>query len=628
MAEKILMGMSAAGLAASWVFGPVFSIDPAWIAILLCGIPIAKAAMEELWRERRVNSDVLVTIAILAAISIGEVFAAGEVAFIMMVGMWLEHRTVSKASSALKEMVELVPDRARRKTAEGWEEVALAEIAVGDIVMVKPGEKVPVDGVVLAGQASLNQAALTGESLPVEKRAGDEVFVGTANTNGVIEVEAVRVGEETTFSKVTQLVADALEKKAPVQRLLDRWAAWIVPSSLLLAVLVYIVTKDIVRAVTILIVFCPCALVLATPTAIMAGIGNAARQGILIKSGAALEQLGLVDSMLFDKTGTLTEGKLRVTGVAHAQGAAGVEVLRYAAALEQYSEHPIAAAIVNAAREREISLPPVDNFLVHTGSGVSATTEGKSVLVGNRRLLMEAGIEISSLAHFLQAKEAEGQTAIFVGVDGELIGMIAVADHVRAEAKETISSLRVSGVGTIGLLTGDNRYAAQHIAAQVGVTDVYAEQFPQAKYDQVVKQRGSGQVVAMVGDGINDAPALTAAHVGIAMGEGGTQIAAQSAEVVLLSSDISKIAEAIQLGRKTLHVIRQNVMVSTLINGLAILLAMTGVLGPVMGAFVHNATSALVVANSARLISFKGNHKEKQQRAVSAGIPVVLGSKK
>lgn len=604
MWQKGAMVVSAVGLLISWVYGEVGGLDLSWLAVLLCGIPIAWAAGKELMLERTITSDVLVTIAIVAAVSIGETFAAGEVALIMMVGMWLEQRTVAKAASALEEMVQMAPQTATVKRGDDWKEIPLEEVVRGDQILVKPGEKVPVDGLVKSGLAALDQAALTGESLPVEKRAGDEVFMGTLNTNGVIEIEAVRIGEETTFAKVTRLVAEAMERKAPVQRLLDRWAAWIVPSSLVLAILMFLFTGDLVRAVTILIVFCPCALVLATPTAIMAGIGSAARHGILIKSGVALEQVGLVNALLFDKTGTLTEGKLQVTGVARFRHQEADEVLRLAAALEQYSEHPVAQAIVRAGEERGIVLPPVDAFLVHPGSGVSGTIEGREVLVGNRRFFRDRGVATDEWEQMRKEQEQAGRTAVFVACDRKLVGMVALADRVRGESRETIGQLRLHGVAEIAMLTGDNHGAAGQIARQAGVTTVYAEQFPEAKYRRVEEYRERGLVVGMVGDGINDAPALTSAHVGIAMGAGGTQIASEAADIVIMNDDLSKVADVVRLGKKTLRVIRENLVVSSAINLAAVVLAMLGTLGPVGGAFVHNATSVLVVLNSARLIHY------------------------
>ncbi|MED4584074.1 cation-translocating P-type ATPase [Brevibacillus choshinensis] len=613
MMQKAAMIVSGAGLLVSWLYGEIGGLDPSWIAVFFCGVPIAWTALKELFLEKTINSDVLVTIAIVAAVSIGEIFAAGEVALIMMLGMWLENRTVARAASALEEMVQMAPQTARVKRQEEWVEVALAEVVRGDLILVKPGEKVPVDGKVENGQAAVNQAALTGESLPVEKRAGDEVFMGTINTNGSIEVVAQRVGEETTFAKVTRLVAEAMERKAPVQRLLDKWAAWIVPSSLTLAVLMYLFTGDLVRAVTILIVFCPCALVLATPTAIMAGIGSAAKHGILIKSGVALEQIGLVNALLFDKTGTLTEGKLQVTGVARLHNQKQEDVLRLAAALERHSEHPLAQAIVAAGEQQRLELPVVESFLVHPGNGVSGRVEGREVLVGNRRFFADMGISTDELRPLQEEQEKAGQTAVFVASEGRLIGMVSLADRVRMESRDTVGRLRLYGVGEIAMLTGDNKGAAGQIARQAGVTTVFAEQFPEAKYQRVEEYRDRGLVVGMVGDGINDAPALTSAHVGIAMGAGGTQIAAEAADIVIMTDDISKVADAVKLGRKALHVIRQNLIVSSAINAGAIILAMAGILGPVGGAFVHNATSVLVVLNSARLIHYL-SRKDKTKR--------------
>jgi heavy metal translocating P-type ATPase len=613
MMQKAAMIVSGAGLLVSWLYGEIGGLDPSWLAVFLCGVPIAWTALKELFLERTINSDVLVTIAIVAAVSIGEIFAAGEVALIMMLGMWLENRTVARAASALEEMVQMAPQTARVKRQEEWVEVALAEVLRGDLILVKPGEKVPVDGKVESGQAAVNQAALTGESLPVEKRAGDEVFMGTINTNGSIEVKAQRVGEETTFAKVTRLVAEAMERKAPVQRLLDKWAAWIVPSSLTLAILMYLFTGDLVRAVTILIVFCPCALVLATPTAIMAGIGSAAKHGILIKSGVALEQIGLVNALLFDKTGTLTEGKLQVTGVARLHNQKQEDVLRLAAALERHSEHPLAQAIVAAGEQQRLEIPVVESFLVHPGNGVSGRVEGREVLVGNRRFFADMGISTDELRHLQEEQEKAGQTAVFVASEGRLIGMVSLADRVRMESRDTVGRLRLYGVGEIAMLTGDNKGAAGQIARQAGVTTVYAEQFPEAKYQRVEEYRDRGLVVGMVGDGINDAPALTSAHVGIAMGAGGTQIAAEAADIVIMTDDISKVADAVKLGRKALRVIHQNLIVSSVINAGAIILAMAGMLGPVGGAFVHNATSVLVVLNSARLIHYL-SRKDKAKR--------------
>lgn len=600
---KWIMGISGAALGAGWLWGTVGGFDLAWIPVLLCGSVIARSAMVEVWRERRVNSDVLVTIAIVAAVAIGEVFAAGEVALIMVLGMWLEQRTTAKAASALEEMVSLIPETARRKEGQEWREVPLSALQIGDVVLVKPGEVIPVDGLIVQGSAAVNQASLTGESVPVDKQAGDEVFVGTINTNGSLEIQASRVGEETTFAKVTRLMAEALEQKAPVQRLLDRWAAWIVPISLASAAVVYFWTGDVTRAVTILLVFCPCALVLATPTAVMAAIGKAAKLGILIKSGSALERLGQADAVLFDKTGTLTRGKLRVTGVYPLGESSEEEILLWAAALEKFSEHPIAAAVVQAAERR--SLPPmeVDRFESLVGRGIRGYYQGQRILVGNEKIMEDHGISLStSEQEAWRQVVSTGNTALMVARGDRLLGWMTVADTPRPEARETVRALRLQGIGELAMVTGDHRAVAHRLAEQVGITRVYAEQFPDEKVQRVSEYQTAGRKVAMVGDGINDAPALARAHVGIAMGAEGTQIASQAADVVILNDDLTKVKEALFLGRRALAIIRENVLYSSLINAAAVLLAMAGVLGPVAGALIHNATSVLVVMNAARLL--------------------------
>lgn len=607
MLQKGMMFLSGVCVLISWLWGSIAGIDPAWIAIVVCGVPIAITAGKELWEQRSLNSDVLVTIAIIAATCIGELLAAAEVAFIMMIGMWLEEKTVAKATSALKEMVEMAPEQARVMRGGQWIEAKADSVLVGELVLVKPGEQIPVDGIVVAGQAAIDQAILTGESLPVEKRQGDEVFVGTTNTNGSLEIQTTRVGEETAFAKVTRLVEEAMEKRAPVQRLLDKWAVWIVGASLLLAILVYLVTNDMVRSVTVLIVFCPCALVLATPTAIMAGIGNAAKNGILIKSGVALEQLGSINTVLFDKTGTLTKGALSVAGIAHAEHSAQ-EVMRWAAALEQHSEHPIATAILHQAKKWELELPAVESFIMHAGSGIEGVVEGKRIYVGNPSFIKGLGIGLEQVQGLLTTKEKEGKTNILIASEHQLLGLISVSDQLRPEARETVETLTEAGV-EVAVVTGDNKGAARFMAEQLGITQVYAEQMPDMKYMQVERQLKAGRKVAMIGDGINDAPALTLADVGISMGVHGTQIAAQASDVVLMSNDLRKIADVMRLGQKAVQVIRENLIISTAINSAAILLALLGVLGPVFGAFVHNITSVLVVLNSARLIGFLSTPK-------------------
>lgn len=577
-------------------------VDPAWVAIVLSGFPILKLGFMGVFVFRDLKAGVLVSIALIAAVAIGEYFAAGEVAFIMMIGELLEVHTVRRARQAVVKLVSLVPQTARVRRNGSEEEIPVVKVVPGDLVLVKPGERIPVDGRVTSGQSAVDQSAITGESMPVDKRPGDEVFIGTLNQLGALEIEATRVGQDTTLAQVVKLVAEAENKKAPVQRLADKWANWLVPASLLSAVVVYLWTGDIVRAVTILVVFCPCALVLATPTAIVAGIGRAARTGILIKSGAALEAAGRVDAVLFDKTGTLTYGRPRVVGVLTLSGREE-DVLLPAGIAEKFSEHPVARAILAETSQRGLSLPDPDHFEVLLGHGVSATSGGKRLLVGNARLFAEKEIEIpEAVRSWLAASEDRGETALVVAEDNQVRGAIGVADALKEGAAEVVRALGSLGLPELAMVTGDNARTAAAVAQAAGIKVVFAEQLPGHKSDSVSKLKDKGRRVAMVGDGINDAPALAAADVGIAMGVTGTDVAVEAADIALMSDDLSKVPKIFALGRQVLRTINQNIIASAIINIGAIILAAYGIIGPVAGALVHNAGSVAVVANSARLI--------------------------
>ncbi|MDI3281199.1 MAG: cation-translocating P-type ATPase [Bacillota bacterium] len=604
--DLILAAIAGLSLLVSWAGrGRLpWTWDPAWVAILCTGLPIVHGAAESVVRRRDITAGVLVSIALLAAVAIGEYFAAGEVAFIMALGELLERRTVARAGAALAKLASLLPATARVRREGKEVEIPASQVAVGDLVLVRPGERIPVDEVVESGRSTVDQAALTGEALPVEKGPQDEVLGGTTNLLGALEVRATRVGVESTLSRVIALVARAQAEKAPVVRVADRWARLLVPASIAMAVLVGLVTGEAVRAVTILIVFCPCALVLATPTAIAAGIGRAAERGILVKGGGpACEQLGRVDAVVLDKTGTLTEGKPAVvaaTGFGHPE-LAPAEVLRLAAAVEQYSEHPLGRALVEAALTG--ALPPVADFQAVPGRGARGLVEGVPVLVGREELLAEEGVPIpAEAAEWLAAERAKGHTALLVARGSRVLGGIALRDALRPEAREAIQSLRQAGVRSLKILTGDHLSSARSVARELGIADLEAEQLPAEKWEAVARLQAQGRVVAMVGDGINDAPALAAADVGIALAARGTDIAVEAAAVVLLSNDLRKVAEAIQLGREVRRVISQNLWAAALINAAAVALASTGLMGPTLGALWHNAGSLLVVANAARLL--------------------------
>jgi len=604
----ILTAISGFFLLFSWFgwFEEMLGFDPAWVSILISGLPILKGAVIGLLTRFDIRAGVLISIALIAAVAIGEYFAAGEVAFIMMIGELLEKRTVAKAKAGIKNLLSVVPSMARVRQ-DGLEiDLPIEQVKVGDLVLVKPGEHIAVDGEVVFGESAVNQAAVTGESMPVDKQPGDEVFIGSLNHLGALEIRATKVGADTTLAKVVKLVEEAENNKAPVIRIVDRWAGWLVPLALFTAIMVYLLTGDIIRAVTILIVFCPCALVLATPTAMMAGVGNAARKGILVKSGVAMELSGKVSAVIFDKTGTLTKGKPEVVAMKSFGGFNEHDLLQLAATAEKFSEHPLARAILFKAQKEKIPVLDPDNFQARPGFGVSAYHRGASVLSGNRKLMEQESVIIpAELEKYIAQAEEKGQTAMLVAVDRTVAGVILTADPVREESAAVVKKLRDSGISRILMLTGDNIRTAAAIAAQTGITDYLAEQLPEQKGEVVKDLQKQGFFVAMIGDGINDAPALALADVGLAMGAGGADVAVQTAGIALMSDDLSKIAPLVNLSRRVLQTINLNIVVSLFINLVAIVLASAGMMGPVMGALVHNAGSVLVVVNSGRLIRYR-----------------------
>lgn len=603
----ILTAVSGLFLVFSWFgwFKEQLGFDPAWVSIVVSGTPILKGAAIGLFTRRDIKAGVLVSMALIAAVAVGEYFAAGEVAFIMMIGEVLENRTVARARAGIRELLKLVPLIARIRRNGGEIEVHVREVNVGDLVLVKPGETIPVDGVVVSGRSSVSQAAVTGECMPVDKQPGDEVFVGSLNQLGALEIRATKVGEDTTLARVVKLVEEAEKSKAPVIRTADRWATWMVPSALLISILVYVLTGDLIRAVTILIVFCPCALVLATPTAMIAGIGNAAKNGILVKSGEAMELSGRINAIVFDKTGTLTTGRPEVAEIRGFSDVSDREALQFAAVGEKFSEHPLSQAIIRKAQSESMIIPDPDSFQVLLGHGVEAAYRGSVILVGNRKMMQQKGISLSDeIERFIQQAEEKGRTAVLVALNGSMAGAIVVSDPVKEESLEAVKKLRESSIKEIWMLTGDNSRTAAAIAAQTNITSYFAEQLPEQKGEAVRKLKAEGYQVAMVGDGINDAPALALADLGIAMGAAGTDVAIQTANIALMSDDISKIPQLLKLSRHILRTINQNIVISMMINLVSIVLASLGIMGPILGALVHNAGSVLVVANSGRLISF------------------------
>ena len=603
--DIVFLAVSGAALLASMLGLAPLPFDAAWIAIVLCGLPIVLEAIIGLVTALDIKADVLVSIALIASVIIGEDFAAGEVAFIMQLGALLEELTVARAREGIRRLVHLTPRTARVLTEGGERIVPAEQVRVGDRIRVLPGETVPVDGVILSGQTSVNQAVMTGESLPVDKAAGDEVSSGTVNQFGAFEMRAAKVGEDSSIQRMIRLVQTADAGKAKIVRLADRWATWIVVGALTAAVLTWLATGEVIRSVTILVVFCPCALVLATPTAIMAAIGNATRHGFLVREGDALERLAQVSKITFDKTGTLTYGTPRVVAVECAAPYAREELYALVAAAEQLSEHPLGRAVVRCYRqETGAALPATEAFRMIPGEGVAATVGGRQVRAGNLKLVTREAVMPPELTSGAESYLDEGCTVIYAVVDGVAAGYIALADTVRGESAAMVEAIRAQNVEAV-LLTGDNPKAAAFIAGQLGIREVHALCRPEDKLSRIGAYQADGKAVCMIGDGVNDAPALKKADVGIAMGGVGSDIAVEAADIALVDDEIRELPHLLALSRRMMRTIRLNLCLSMGLNFLAILLAIAGVLGPVTGALVHNAGSVVVILHSALLLSWR-----------------------
>lgn len=583
--------------------------DPAWVTVIISGIPLLYLAIWRIIYNRgiaKISSALLICIAMFAALAIGELFAAGEVAFIMALGALLEDATTNRAKKGLKKLISLAPTQGRR-IREGKEEMIPAEeIRKGDVLRILPGETIPVDGKILTGETSVDQSIMTGESLPVDKAVGDEVFCGTINRFGAIDITATKVGEDSSLQKLIRMVEDAENRQAPMQRIADRVASWLVPVALMIAILAYVFTGNIVTGVTVLVVFCPCALVLATPTAIMAAIGQATKHGVIIKSGESLEKMGKVDTIAFDKTGTLTYGRLEVSDVISFDSSlTEKELLTITASAEAKSEHPLGKAIVAKAKGQGLPLTESEDFKMAAGKGISAKVSGRSLLCGNEKYLLEYGVTIDGQVHNIFEKlRAEGKASILVAENNVCIGVIALSDVLRPEAKDMVSRLTAMRTSTV-LLTGDNKKTANYFAKQVGISEVRAELLPEEKVQNVEALREAGRKVCMIGDGVNDAPALKTADVGVAMGSIGSDIAVEAADIALMSDDISKIPYLKRLSNATVKTIKFSITLSMCINFVAIVLSLLELLTPVTGALVHNAGSCFVVLIAALLYDRK-----------------------
>ncbi len=577
----------------------------AWVAIILCGVPIILEAIIGLVTEFDIKADVLVSLALIASICIGEDFAAGEVAFIMQIGGLLEELTVAKARAGIEKLVKLTPQTARVIEGGGEKVIAADKVAKGDIIRVLPGETISVDGIIIAGQTSINQAVMTGESLPVDKSVGDEVSSGTVNQFGAFEMKATKVGEDSSIQRMIKLVQSADAGKAKIVGIADRWATWIVVIALSAAGITWFVSGQIIRAVTILVVFCPCALVLATPTAIMAAIGNATRHGFLVREGDALERLSKVKTIAFDKTGTLTYGKLKVTAFKSVSDKyTDDDIFAFAAAAESMSEHPIGKAITASYKEQlSKTIQPCTEFSMTVGRGVAASVSGRYILAGNPSFLEDNNITVEQSVE-LKGFYAHGSTVIYIAADNEYAGYIVLSDVLRDESAYMILRLKKLDITPV-LLTGDNKNAADYIARELRITEYRSECLPEDKLKYIEKSEKDNNPVCMIGDGINDAPALKRATVGIAMGGIGSDIAVDAADIALVNDEVSELPHLTALSRRMMTTIKLNMTFSMCLNFIAIILAITGTLSPVVGALVHNAGSVLVIINSSMLLKWR-----------------------
>ncbi|HWI60528.1 MAG TPA: cation-translocating P-type ATPase [Symbiobacteriaceae bacterium] len=601
--RKLLVVLAAGALAAAaWVLGNPYIMTA---AALVAGFPVVHQAWAAL-RQRQFSIPLLVTVAAVGAVIIGETWEAAAVTLLFVLGSYLEDLTLERTRAALRSLIDLRPRIARVKRGDDVVEVPADAVAAGETVVVRPGDRVPVDGVATAGRAALDTAALTGEPLPAEIGPGDRVLSGSVSQGGYLEVLADRVGPDTTFSRLIYLVAEAQEQKPRVQRFLDRFAQWYTPAVIATAIGLYILTRDVELALTFLVIGCPGALVVAAPVAVVAGLGSAARQGILIKGGERLERIGKVDAVALDKTGTLTQGRPRVTSITAFAGETAENVALLAATAEQRSEHHLATAILTHARELGLTPAPAAEWSLEPGLGATALTAEGEILVGNRRLLENRRVALSQTQEEAIAEaEGRGETIALVALNNRPIGLLGISDPIRPEAGALVAALKRAGVQQTVMLTGDHAAAARRVAASLHLADVRAGQSPIDKVNAVRELQAQGHVVAMIGDGINDAPALGAADVSIAMGGTGTQVAIEAADVALMSDRIEKVPQAIDMSRRIMAVVRQNVFLAVSV----VLLLLAGVVTKRVflsgGMLIHEASVLIVIINGMRLLRQK-----------------------
>lgn len=585
-----------------------FPFEFAWITVVISGIPIFYWGFRLLIKNKKMTASLLISIAMIAAIFTNEIFAAAEVAFIMALGGILEDLTINKAKKGITKLLNLAPKTARKliinDTEVNEEIIPAKDVKKDDVIRILAGEDIPSDGVIISGETSINQSIMTGESIPADKTTGDIVYSGTTNCFGVIDVKVQKSYEDSSIQKLIKLVKDAENKKAPTQRIVDKWAAILIPSAVLFAVIVYLITGEISRAVTILVVFCPCSLVLATPTSIMAAIGQATKNGIIIKTGEALETIGLCDVFAFDKTGTITNGKLTVSDIEAFDGSNPDEILYLAASSEKKSEHPIGKAIVQYALEKDFKLNELKDFKMFSGKGIYANLDNKRIIIGNEKFITDNDIEIpSEIKKAVNSKRLEGKVALLVVVDKVPKGMIALSDSIKDSSIKALMKLNEKA-DTL-LLTGDNSLTADYFAKKSGVKTVYSGLLPKEKALKIEELQKENKKVCMTGDGVNDSIALKVANAGVSMGTFGSDIAIESSDIIITGDDLIKIVYLRNLSLECIKTIKTNITISMCINFVSLTLSALAILNPVTGAIVHNIASILVVSNAALLYDRK-----------------------
>ncbi len=586
------------GLAALLYWRQLVPIEVLWAAVALGLYPLVKTGLLDLVRERKIGTEIFVTIATLVAMLGGETVAGAVLMVIILIAEFIADLNTDRARASIKALIGSVPQVALLRDAGGERSVPVAELRIGNVVLVRAGEKIPVDGQVVDGQGSVNEASITGESIPKDKAVGTTVFAGTVVESGALDIRADKIGGDTMFARIIALVEDAEAQQAPVQKLADRVAAWLIPVVFIFLVGVYWVTRDVRMVVTLLIFTSPAELGLATPLVMIAAIARAARNGILIKGGLYLELLAKVDVVVFDKTGTLTANKPVVVDVTvHDNAFTDAEIMRLAAAADRRSAHPLARAVVAHAATLKLDVPEPQAFEAVQARGVKATVEGRAVLVGNPALLKESDVTLPDVI------TSDGETPVHVAVDGRFVGIIGIADTLRPGAREALAELRASGVKRIVMLTGDNAATANAVARGLGVDEVRADLMPEGKVAAIAELQAQGHRVAMVGDGVNDAPALARADVGIAMGGGGTQAALEAADIALMTDDLAKIAGARAIARRAYRTVQENLFVGVgVVHVLGITAALMGWIGPIQAAFIHLGPDVLVFVNSVKLL--------------------------